>query len=99
MEENGVMSQQSIEEMASAFEDFNNCCEEFEQAFNSTMQGYMKDCEFAAAQKFLRYMHKYCDATFLTRWYWLRKARKCNDALKGIIQFNEEFFKNKKYDA
>ena len=44
--------------------------------------------------KFVEYMYKYADGTFLTRWYWLRKARKCNEALKGIIQFNEEHFKH-----
>ena len=49
-----------------------------------------------AAAKYINYMEKYVNATFLTRWYWLRKARKANEALKGVAVMNEDFFKNKK---
>lgn len=94
MEDFKGITQETADDMQKAFQEFNESAEAFCAAFDATMEVYMKRCLQAAAMKFVEYMHKYADGTFLTRWYWLRKARKCNDALKGIIQLNEECFKH-----
>ena len=93
MEEFERMTQKTADELTKAFEEFNEAAEDFRASFETSMEVYMNECQRAAAMKFVDYMHKYMCGTFLTRWYWLRKARKCNDALKGIIQLNEECFK------
>ena len=94
MEDFKGITQESADDMLRVLQEFNESAEAFHSAFDATMEVYMDRCQQAAAMKFVEYMHKYADGTFLTRWYWLRKARKCNEALKGIIQFNEECFKH-----
>ena len=94
MEDFKGITQETADDMLKAFQEFNESAEDFRAAFDASLEVYMNECQQAAAMKFVEYMHKYADGTFLTRWYWLRKARKCNDALKTIIQFNEENFKH-----
>ena len=96
MEDIKRITEETANELADSLEEFLKSAEAFESAFNTKMEVYMKECQRAAASKFLDYMHKYACATFLTRWYWLRKARKCNDALRDIIRFNEESFNQKR---
>ena len=90
---NGVSSE-TAEELSKAFEEFNKSAEDFCAAFDEHMKAYMESCVRATAMMFVDYMYRYANGTFLTRWYWLRKARKCNDVLKEIIQLNEEYLKH-----
>lgn len=94
MEDFKGITQETADDMLKAFQEFNESEEGFRAAFDARMEVYMDRCQQAAAMKFVDYMHKYADSTFLTRWYWLRKARKCNEALKEIIQLNEDYFKH-----
>lgn len=93
MEDFKGITQLTADDMLKVLQEFNESAEAFRSAFYARMEIYMNRCQQAAAMKFVEYMHKYANGTFLTRWYWLRKARKCNEALKGIIQLNEEYFK------
>lgn len=90
---NGI-TQETADNMLKVLQEFNESAEDFRATFEANMDVYMDKCLQAVAMKFVDYMHKYADGTFLTRWYWLRKARKCNEALKEIIQLNEEYFKH-----
>ena len=94
MEDFKGITQETADDMLKALQEFNEASEAFRASFEATMEVYMERSLQAAAMKFVEYMHRYADGTFLTRWYWLRKARKCNDALKEIIQLNEECFKH-----
>lgn len=94
MEDFKGITQQMADDMLKALQEMNESTEAFRSAFDARMEVYMDRCQQAAAMKFVEYMHKYANGTFLTRWYYLRKARKCNEALKGIIQLNEEYFKH-----
>jgi hypothetical protein len=94
MEDFKGITQETADDMLKVLQEFNESAEAFRSAFEARMEVYMTECQHASAMKFVEYMHKYANGTFLTRWYWLRKARKCNDALKGIIQLNEEYFKH-----
>ena len=94
MEDIKGITQETADDMLKVLQEFNESAEAFRSAFEARMEVYMTECQRASAMKFVEYMHKYANGTFLTRWYWLRKARKCNEALKGIIQLNEEYFKH-----
>lgn len=94
MEDFKGITRETADDMLKVLQEFNESAEAFRSAFDARMEVYMTECQHKAAEKFVNYMHKYACSTFLTRWYWLRKARKCNDALKGIIQLNEEYFKH-----
>lgn len=93
MEDFKGITQETADDMLKALQEFNESAEAFCAVSDAQMEVYMDECQRAAAMKFVDYMHKYANGTFLTRWYWLRKARKCNEALRGIIQLNEEHFK------
>ena len=93
MEDFKGITQETADDMLKVLQEFNESAEAFRSAFEARMEVYMTECQRASAMKFVEYMHKYACGTFFTRWYWLRKARKCNEALKGIIQFNEKYFK------
>ena len=94
MEDFKGITQETADDMLKVLQEFNESAEAFRSAFEARMEVYMTECQRASAMKFVEYMHKYANGTFLTRWYWLRKARKCNEALKWIIQLNEEYFKH-----
>ena len=94
MEDFKGITQETADDMLKVLQEFNESAEAFHSAFEARMEVYIEKCLQAVAMKFVEYMHKYADGTFLTRWYWLRKARKCNEALKEIIQLNEECFKH-----
>lgn len=94
MEDLKGVTQKTADDMLKALQEFCESEEAFRAVFDAKMEVYMNERQRSAAMKFVEYMHKYADSTFLTRWYWLRKARKCNEALKGIIQLNEEYFKH-----
>lgn len=92
MEEIEKMSEETAQELISAFEDMNKDLDDLK----SNISHFQKSVQIELAVKFVGYMEKYANATFLTRWYWLRKARKVNEAAKDIIQFDESYFKKKK---
>ena len=94
MEDFKGITQETADDVLRVLKEFNESAESFRSAFDARMEVYMDRCQQASAMKFVEYMHRYVNGTFLTRWYWLRKARKCNDALKGVIQLNEEYFKH-----
>lgn len=94
MEDFKGITHETADKMLKVLQEFNESVDAFHSAFETSMDVYMTECQRASAMKFVEYMHKYACGTFLTRWYWLRKARKCNKALKGIIQLNEECFKH-----
>ena len=84
------ITQETAEEFSKAFEEFNRSAEDFRDKFDKSKKAYMQNCVRETAWVFVGYMYKYANSTFLTRWYWLRKARKCNEVLHRIIQLNEK---------
>lgn len=89
------VTEETAQELIKVFEEYNESCKDFEKAFEGTVKVYINNCELAAAGKVIAYAEKYANATFLTKWYWLRKLRKVNEALLGLCQFDEEYFKQK----
>jgi len=83
------ITQETADDMLRVLQEFNESAEAFRSAFEARMEVYMTECQ-RAAMKFVEYMNRYVNGTFLTRWYWLRKARKCNEVLHEIIQLNEK---------
>ena len=94
MEDFKGITQETADELLRSFQEFNEASEGFCAAFDASMKAYMDACQQAAAMKFVEYMHKYASGTFLTRWYWLRKARKCDEVFQRINSFNEEYLKH-----
>ena len=87
------MTEETAEALAKAFSEFNETAESFNETFECCMKVYAKEVLYATTGKFVDLVHKACCSTILTRWYWMRKARKCNDVLMEIINFNNVNFK------
>lgn len=69
MEDFERMTQETADGLIEAFKEFTETAEAFRSVFESRMEVYMTECQRASAMKFVEYMHKYADSTFLTRWY------------------------------
>lgn len=89
------MSEETAQELAKAFSDFNEQAEAFNKAFDENLRLYALETRRACAMKFVDMVHKVVCSSILTRWYWKRKARKCNDVLIRIIEFSKEIEKPK----
>ena len=85
-----LMSQETADEIIDAFGKFN---ENFEtsrdmlERFNSVVS---KEMARQVVDKFIGYVEKYTCATFVTRWYWKRKAFKIAQAVKEVSNFLNE---------
>lgn len=86
------ISQETADGLCKAFEDFSKTAEETHDMVDKFFSSCLRDAQMKATEKYLRYMEKYVNATFLTRWYWLRKARKMNEALLEFVKMNNEHF-------
>ena len=91
-----MISQETADELCRAFGSFVDTAERMQDTVDELWGNCLTACMREVAAKYINYMEKYANATFLTRWYWLRKARKVNEALKGVAAMNEDHFKNKK---
>lgn len=89
------MSQETAEELIKAFESFLMTEEETRDTVDKFFRNCLRDAQIKAAEKYLHYMEKYVNATFVTRWYWLRKARKMNEALLEVVKMNNECIRNR----
>lgn len=85
-----MTNEEMAQELLKAFEDFNEASEEFEKTFDESMKLFMDECRLHAAEKLITYSHKATCATFITRWYWIRKAKKCCCVLKEVIDMSKE---------
>ena len=91
-----MISQETADELCRAFGSFVDTAEHMHNTVNKFWECCLAECMREAGMRYIDYMEKYVSATFLTRWYWLRKARKMNEVLKEVAEMNEEHFKNEK---
>lgn len=92
------ISQETTDKLCKAFEDFSKTAEETHDMVDKFFSSCLRDAQMKAAEKCLLYMEKYVNATFLTRWYWLRKERKMNEALLEVVKMNNEHFARRSGD-
>ena len=75
-----------MKEFATTLEDGMKAFDEFSKVFEEKFGVLSHEIKLKCAEKFICYADKYSHATFLTRWYWLRKMRKF---VKGINVLKE----------
>lgn len=81
------MSQETVDGLIDAFGKFNENIEtsrDMLERFNSVVNQEMAR---QVVDKFLGYVEKYTCATFITRWYWKRKAFKMAQTVKELSDF------------
>lgn len=81
-------SEDLAQSLIMAFEDFNKANEEFEKTLKNFLPQMEKEIRLKVAERFVHYIDKYSHGSFLTRWYWLRKAKRF---IHGINDINNIF--------
>ena len=64
------------EEFAKTLEDGLKSLDEVSNAFEEAFGVLSKEIKLKCAEKIIYYSGKYSNATFITRWYWMRKMKK-----------------------
>jgi len=74
------------EEFAKVLEDGMKVADEVANVFERTYGVLLQEVKLKCAEKLIYYADKYSHATFITRWYWMRKMKKF---VKGIDVLKE----------
>ena len=93
------ISEEMANQLIKAFEDCNKATAELHEKVEEFI---VEACRAAAVEmvgRVVRYSEKCVKATFLTRWYWYKKAKKAYSDLFDTCDFIEKHFKNKINDA
>lgn len=83
-----IMSEETANGLIEAFEELNKTNEEFEKTLKNVIPQMEKEIRLKVAERFVYYIDKYSHASFLTRWYWLRKAKRF---IHGVNDINDIF--------
>lgn len=81
------ISEQTAEELASAFDAFFNKSMKDNEEFYERILGNLKsEVRWKLSEKFVELAIHFANATFLTRWYWRRKIKKFIQGLDEITK-------------
>lgn len=81
------ISQETADELIDALGKFNESIAESHEMFEKFNQVINQEMARQVVDKFLGYVEKYTCATFITRWYWKRKAFKMAQTVKEVSDF------------
>ena len=84
------ITEETAQELCEAFDDFIKTSEEMAKKTHEFLGLAYKEAIRCATMKFIDYCEKYVNATFLTRWYWLRKAKKMPQVLREMEKLYNE---------
>lgn len=84
------ITEETAQELAKAFEDLSKQCEEVTSKMHEMVGLAMKTSMECAINRFMYLCERYTNATFLTRWYWLRKAKKMPQVLMEMEKLYNE---------
>ena len=80
------ISEQTAEELASAFESFSKSMEDNEEIYERILGNLKQEVRLRLSGKFVELAIHFANATFLTRWYWRRKIKKFIQGLDEITK-------------
>ena len=84
------MSEDTAQSLIEAFDEMNKANEEFEKTLKRFIPQMEKEIRLKVAERFVYYIDKYSHASFLTRWYWLRKAKRFIHGINDITDIFED---------
>lgn len=93
MEDNEIkgISEDTANELITAFEDLSKSLDDTMCSMSKAVKTVMSDCIMVATEKTYHYAEKYCNATFITKWYWKRKMKNSTRALKEIAEIYQDY--------
>jgi hypothetical protein len=81
------MSQETADALIDAFQKFNENMGVTQETLANFNKVINQEMARQAVDKFLGYVEKFTCATFLTRWYWKRKAFDAAQTVKMVSEF------------
>lgn len=88
------ISEEMANQLIKAFEDCNKATAELHERVEEFIVEACRATAVEMVGRVVRYAEKCVKATFLTRWYWEKKARKSYSDLFDTCAFIEKHFKN-----
>lgn len=79
-------SEQTAEELASAFEAVSKSMEDNAEIYERILGNLKQEVRWTLSEKFVELAIHFANATFLTRWYWRRKIKKFIQGLDEITK-------------
>ena len=80
------ISEQTAEELASAFEAVSKSMEDNAEIYERILGNLKQEVRWTLSKKFVELAIHFANATFLTRWYWRRKIKKFIQGLDEITK-------------
>lgn len=80
------LSEQTAEELASAFEAFSKSMEDNAEIYERILGNLKQEVRWTLSERFVELAIHFANATFLTRWYWRRKIKKFIQGLDEITK-------------
>ncbi len=80
------LSEQTAEELASAFEAFSKSMEDNAEIYERILGTLKQEVRLRLSGKFVELAIHFANATFFTRWYWRRKIKKFIQGLDEITK-------------
>ena len=81
------MNEEMAQKLADAFSKCLESTEKINDMFKNIFQLAMQDAALSSACTVVKYATKATNATFLTRWYWDRKARRAYDNFLHVCDY------------
>lgn len=81
------LSKETADALIDAFKNFYKSMEMLQDVFEKFNEVVNKELARQCVYKFFLYAEKYANATFITRWYWKRKAIGVAKTVKDVSDF------------
>ena len=93
MEKMKQITEQQVQEFCDIMEEMSKTLDEYHRLIEKSSCIALREGVVNRMEKFFVYIDKYLHATFVTRWYWLRKIRNENDVLHKFVEFYNDYAK------
>lgn len=91
-----VMTEETANELAKAFEDFIPACEEFHKTYSNILDLHFQNLKLKHEFGVLYYTQKVETSCFITRWWYKRKLQKEKDRLEAINDIIKKYNEKEK---
>lgn len=86
------LSEEMANKLIKAFENSMKATEEIHGMVENIFRLAMQEAATASAKTVLKYTEKAMKATFLTRWYWDKKARKAHGNFYDVCEYIKKHY-------
>ena len=90
-----AISEKTAQMMCDALAEFNKSVEDNAEMLDKYYNAFSTNLKAELAARLIDYLEKIVQASFITRWYWIRKAKKVYSCIRWMIEIGEMYGDNK----